>query len=57
MPASSEANLSEIVLTPGRTTLAELEQVWRGRIARIDELIAIDPDPAPRDQEHRDQED
>ena len=36
--------------------LIELEQVWRGRIARIDELIAIDPDPAPRDQEHRDQE-
>lgn len=24
--------------------LAELEQVWRGRIARIDELIASDPD-------------
>ena len=24
--------------------LIELEQVWRGRIARIDELIAIDPD-------------
>ncbi|WP_155373846.1 ArsR/SmtB family transcription factor [Catellatospora vulcania] len=23
--------------------LAELEQVWRGRIARIDELIASDP--------------
>jgi hypothetical protein len=23
----------------------ELEQVWRGRIARIDELIASDPDP------------
>ena len=25
--------------------LSELEQVWRGRIARIDELIASDPDP------------
>lgn len=24
--------------------LAELEQVWRGRIARIDDLIASDPD-------------
>ncbi|WP_018349697.1 ArsR/SmtB family transcription factor [Longispora albida] len=24
--------------------LAELEQVWRGRIARIDELIALDND-------------
>ena len=23
--------------------LSELEQVWRGRIARIDELISIDP--------------
>ncbi|WP_162234061.1 ArsR/SmtB family transcription factor [Mycolicibacterium goodii] len=23
--------------------LAELEQIWRGRIARIDELIASDP--------------
>ena len=28
--------------------LIELEQVWRGRIARIDELIAIDPDPAQK---------
>ncbi len=25
--------------------LSELEQVWRGRIARIDELIASDPPP------------
>ncbi|GAA2398534.1 transcriptional regulator [Catellatospora methionotrophica] len=25
--------------------LAELEQVWRGRIARIDDLIASDPEP------------
>ena len=25
--------------------LAELEQLWRGRIARIDELLASDPDP------------
>ena len=25
--------------------LTELEQVWRGRIARIDELIASDPEP------------
>ncbi|MBV1850021.1 ArsR/SmtB family transcription factor [Catellatospora tritici] len=24
--------------------LAELEQIWRGRVARIDELIASDPD-------------
>ncbi|MUM18276.1 winged helix-turn-helix transcriptional regulator [Mycobacterium sp. CBMA271] len=23
--------------------LSELEQIWRGRIARIDELIALDP--------------
>ena len=32
--------------------LSELEQVWRGRIARIDELLALDPpsDP-PSDQE------
>ena len=28
--------------------LAELEQVWRGRIARIDELIAADPEPDPK---------
>jgi DNA-binding transcriptional ArsR family regulator len=27
--------------------LAEFEQVWRGRIARIDALIAADPDSAP----------
>ena len=28
--------------------LTELEQLWRGRIARIDELIASDPDhPTP----------
>ena len=33
MPASSEANLSELILTPGETTLAELEQVWRKRLA------------------------
>ena len=25
--------------------LTELEQVWRGRIARIDELISTDPNP------------
>jgi histidine ammonia-lyase len=30
---SSEANLSEIVLKPGRTTLAELERVWREGLA------------------------
>ncbi len=32
--------------------LAELEQVWRGRIARIDDLVAPDPrppDPRPPD--------
>jgi hypothetical protein len=29
--------------------LAELEQIWRGRIARIDALIAADPEP---EQEH-----
>ena len=23
----------------------QLEQLWRGRIARIDELIALDPEP------------
>ncbi|MFW0785322.1 metalloregulator ArsR/SmtB family transcription factor [Gordonia sp. CPCC 206044] len=27
------------------TMLTELEQVWRGRIARIDELIAAEPTP------------
>src|SRR5690606_9224591 len=32
--------------------LAEIEDVWRGRIARIDELLATDPDPAP-DQAQR----
>jgi DNA-binding transcriptional ArsR family regulator len=30
--------------------LTELEQVWRGHIARIDELLAFDP-ATPRDQE------
>ncbi|MGW3598195.1 ArsR/SmtB family transcription factor [Streptomyces sp. NPDC005167] len=30
--------------------LTELEQIWRGRIARIDELIAFDTAPHP-DQE------
>lgn len=25
--------------------LVDLEEVWRGRIARIDELIAVDPTP------------
>lgn len=30
--------------------LTELEQIWRGRVARIDELIASDSTPAP-DQE------
>ncbi|WP_198590297.1 histidine ammonia-lyase [Paracoccus zhejiangensis] len=33
MPASSEANLSELILTPGETTLAQLEQVWREGLA------------------------
>ena len=33
MPASSEANLSELILTPGETTLAQLENVWRNRLA------------------------
>ena len=38
MPASSEVNLSEIVLTPGRATLADLEQIWRqGLAVRLDE--------------------
>ncbi|MBY8854871.1 metalloregulator ArsR/SmtB family transcription factor [Nocardia sp. CA2R105] len=31
--------------------LTELEQVWRGRIARIDELIASDPTPNHRQKE------
>jgi DNA-binding transcriptional ArsR family regulator len=31
--------------------LVDLEQVWRGRIARIDELLAADIDPAHTDQE------
>ena len=33
MPASSEANLSELILTPGETTLAQLEQVWQQGLA------------------------
>lgn len=33
MPASSEANLSELILTPGNTTLAQLEQIWRQGLA------------------------
>jgi DNA-binding transcriptional ArsR family regulator len=33
------------------TLLVDLEQVWRGRIARIDELLAADIDPAHADQE------
>jgi histidine ammonia-lyase len=33
MPASSEANLSELILIPGETTLAQLEQVWRKGLA------------------------
>jgi DNA-binding transcriptional ArsR family regulator len=38
--------------------LGELEQVWRGRIARIDALLATDPDrptlarPTPDQEEH-----
>jgi DNA-binding transcriptional ArsR family regulator len=35
--------------------LTELEQVWRGRIARIDELLATDPRAS--DPEHPTQED
>jgi DNA-binding transcriptional ArsR family regulator len=32
--------------------LTELEQIWRGRVALIDALIASDPDPSdPSDQE------
>ena len=31
--------------------LIDLEQVWRGRIARIDDLIATDTNPANTDQE------
>jgi len=31
--------------------LLELEQVWRGRIARIDELIAADTDQVDTEQE------
>jgi DNA-binding transcriptional ArsR family regulator len=37
--------------------LIELEQVWRGRIARIDDLIAADPRPADPRTPHTDQED
>jgi len=33
--------------------LTELEQLWRGRIARIDDLIASDPRPSDTDQEDR----
>ena len=31
--------------------LSELEQVWRGRVARIDELLACDPPFTPPPQE------
>ena len=31
--------------------LAELEQVWRGHVARIDELITTDPTPDPDPEE------
>ncbi|BBY77206.1 putative transcriptional regulator, ArsR family protein [Mycolicibacterium parafortuitum] len=31
--------------------LEELEQIWRGRVARIDELIAADPQPPRTDEE------
>ena len=31
--------------------LTELEDVWRGRIARIDELLAEHPEPTPSPQE------
>ena len=27
--------------------LVELEDLWRGRVARVDELIALDPQPQP----------
>lgn len=37
--------------------LAELEQVWRGRIARIDALIASDLEDQPHPAGHDDQED
>lgn len=33
MPAFSEANLSDLILTPGKTTLAQLERVWREGLA------------------------
>jgi DNA-binding transcriptional ArsR family regulator len=33
-----------------RSMLTELEQLWRGRIARIDELLALEPTTRP-DQE------
>ncbi len=33
--------------------LTELEHLWRGRIARIDDLIAADPRPPGTDQEDR----
>lgn len=30
-----------------QTMLAGIEQIWRGRIARVDELLASDPAPPP----------
>ncbi|RMC33884.1 histidine ammonia-lyase [Paracoccus alkanivorans] len=33
MPASTEANLPELILTPGEATLAQLERVWREGLA------------------------
>src|SRR5690349_13436796 len=33
--------------------LDELEQVWRGRVARLDALLALDTDP-PRDPDRKD---
>jgi DNA-binding transcriptional ArsR family regulator len=36
--------------------LAELEQVWRGRVARIDELMAADPEPSTPTRTNPDEE-
>jgi DNA-binding transcriptional ArsR family regulator len=34
-----------VVVRSVASLLGELEQVWRGRVARIDDLLASDPDP------------
>ena len=39
------------VLREVNALLGELEAVWRGRVARIDDLLAADPSSTPTDEE------